>query len=157
MHLDLHSQAEMLIINLNHYFLILIVPALIDVVGSFSIADYTHYLDYLPYRNEGLATLADDFRTSIVPPSHLRNRKMKVGGIQLQVEDILSNPVWPSKWPYSSEDFRPLDYTKDSAVNTIAAYQSSQSLIATNHVTLIPGFVRLPIKRHFVFPKVKKK
>ncbi len=38
------------------------------------LTDYTHYLDYLPFRQEGL--LVDDFRTAPYPPTSLRNRKM---------------------------------------------------------------------------------
>ena len=40
------------------------------------LTDYTHYLDYLPFRQEGL--LVDDFRTAPYPPTSLRNRKMVV-------------------------------------------------------------------------------
>jgi hypothetical protein len=31
-------------------------------VQAFNIREYTHYLDYLPYRNEGLASWVEDFR-----------------------------------------------------------------------------------------------
>ena len=41
------------------------------------LTDYTHYLDYLPFRQEGL--LVDDFRTAPYPPTSLRNRKMVIG------------------------------------------------------------------------------
>lgn len=126
----------------------------VSLSTSFNIADYTHYLDYLPYRNEGLASF-DDFRTALVPPSHIRNRKMDMGTVNLQVEDVLNNPIWPAKWPYGFEDFRPLDYTRDEMFNTQAQYQYSQSLIASDHVTLIPGILRLPIRRHFILPKDK--
>jgi len=44
----------------------------------------------------------------------------------LQVEDVLIDPVWPSKWPYSFEDFRPLDYTRDEVTNTAVQYSYSQ-------------------------------
>ena len=40
------------------------------------LTDYTHYLDYLPFRQEGL--VVDDFRTAPYPPTSLRNRKMVV-------------------------------------------------------------------------------
>lgn len=52
---------------------------------SFNIIDYTHYIDYLPVRQEGLAAF-EDFRTSLSPPSALRNRKMEIG--QLQVNKL---------------------------------------------------------------------
>ena len=87
--------------------------------------DYTHYIDYLPYRVEGLAGF-EDFRTVANPPSHLRNRKMEIGTLTLSVEDVLVDPLWPSKWPYSFEDFRPLDYTRDQIINTAAQYEYSQ-------------------------------
>ena len=49
-----------------------------SIVFSFNVADYTHYLDYLPIRQEGLAAF-EDFRTSMSPPSALRNRKLEIG------------------------------------------------------------------------------
>lgn len=52
---------------------------------AFNIVDYTHYIDYLPVRQEGLAAF-EDFRTSLSPPSALRNRKMEIG--QLQVSKL---------------------------------------------------------------------
>jgi hypothetical protein len=118
--------------------------------------DYTHYFDYLPYRQEGL-TAFEDFRTAPIAPSALRNRKMEVGGNanKLDVEDILVNPTWPTKWPYGFEDFRPCDYTRDDIINTLPQYQYSQSLISSDHVTIVPGLFRLPIRRHFIMPKDK--
>lgn len=73
------------------------------------------------------------------------------------VEDVLSNPklVFPTKWPYGFEDFRPLDYTRDDIIDTLTQYQYSQSLIDATYVTLFPGILRLPIKRHFILPKDK--
>ncbi len=51
-------------------------------VSPFNILDYTHYLDYLPLRQEGLAGF-EDFRTSLSPPSALRNRKMEIGTLKV--------------------------------------------------------------------------
>mmetsp|Transcript_11913 Transcript_11913/g.19903 ORF Transcript_11913/g.19903 Transcript_11913/m.19903 type:complete len:385 (-) Transcript_11913:1852-3006(-) len=123
-------------------------------VDAFNIMDYTHYIDYIPSRVEGIANF-EDFRTAGNPPSHLRNRKMEIGGLKLGVEDVLANPVWPSRWPYGFEDFRPLDYTRDDVINTGPQYEYSQSLIEADHLTIIPGIFRLPIRRHFVMPKDK--
>lgn len=95
------------------------------LAGGFNIADYTHYADYLAYRQEGLLEL-EDFRTSPSPPLHIRNRKMETGQLKLTVEEVLTNPIWPKKWPYSFEDFRPLDYTSDEPANTAAQYVYSQ-------------------------------
>ena len=98
---------------------------LAPLADGFNIMDYSHYIDYLPYRVEGFAA-GDDFRTSTSPPSQLRNRKMHTGCLKLEVEDVLQNPLWPSKWPYGFEDFRPLDYTRDDVINTAAQYEFSQ-------------------------------
>ena len=46
--------------------------------------------------------------------------------LMMKVEDVLLDPVWPSKWPYSFEDFRPLDYTRDEVTNTAVQYSYSQ-------------------------------
>ena len=116
--------------------------------------DYTHYFDYVPYRQEGL-TAFEDFRTAPSAPSALRNRKMEIGTNRMTVEDVLTNPVWPLRWPYGFEDFRPCDYTRDDIINTLPQYQYSQSLITADHVTIIPGLFRLPIRRHFIMPKDK--
>lgn len=122
---------------------------------AFNIMDYTHYFDYLPYRQEGL-TAFEDFRTAPTAPSALRNRKMEVGGNKgMDVEDVLDNPIWPTRWPYGFEDFRPCDYTRDDIINTLPQYQYSQSLITSDHVTLFPGLWRFPIRRHFIMPKDK--
>ena len=51
---------------------------------SLNIREIAHYLDYIPYRQEGFASL-DDFRTLPAPPTDLRNRKMEIGQIKLQV------------------------------------------------------------------------
>jgi len=96
-----------------------------------------------------------DFRTASTPPVHIRDRKMETGYLKVQIEDVLTNPLWPSRWPYGFEDFRPLDYTRDDVLNTAAQYEFSQSLLMTDHVTLIPGIVRFPIRRHFIQPKDK--
>ena len=130
----------------------IILLSTIKEIQPFSIADYTHYFDYVPYRNDGLAAF-DDFRTAAYPPTHLRDRKMELGKIKLQVEDVLNKPTWPTNWPYGVEDFRPLDYTRDEVINTMALYQYSQSLLVSDHVTIIPGIFRLPIRRHFINPK----
>jgi SAM-dependent methyltransferase len=131
-----------------------LISAALRRLDAFKLADYAHYFDYLPYRQEGLAGF-EDFRTAPTPPSHLRNRKMEIGGIKLEVEDVLANPIWPAKWPYGFEDFRPLDYTRDVTSNTLAQYQYSQSLLKSDFVTLFPGLLRVPIQRHFIFPKDK--
>ena len=123
-------------------------------VEAFNIQDYTHYLDYIPYRREGLAGF-NDFRTARAPPTELSNRKMEIGSLKLDIEEVLLKPHWPTKWPYGFEDFRPLDYTQDEPSNTGVQYEFSQSLIEADAVTLIPGILRLPIKRHYVFPKDK--
>ena len=123
-------------------------------VQSFNIKDYTHYIDYLPYRQEGFAAF-DDFRTAPSPPTSLRNRKMELGQVKLQVEDVLLKPSWPNRWPYSFDDFRPLDYHRDDVLNTQVQYVYSQSLIKADIVQIIPGLVRLPIARHFIMPKDK--
>ena len=121
---------------------------------AFNLMEVSHYLDYLPYRQEGLAAW-EDFRTAAEPPTALRNRKMEVGGLRLDVEAILDNPVWPASWPYSGEDFRPFDYTRDEVLNTGAQYVYSQSLIQSDQIQLIPGLLRVPIRRHFILPKDK--
>jgi hypothetical protein len=50
---------------------------------------------------------------------------MECGSLSLQVEDLLADPVWPSKWPYGFEDFRPQDYSRE-VLNTLAQYQFSR-------------------------------
>lgn len=136
--------------------LLLIFLAITRVSDSFNLMEYAHYFDYLPYRQEGL-TAFEDFRTAPTAPSSLRNRKMEVGSLvrSMAVEDVLESPVWPTKWPYGFEDFRPCDYTRDDIINTLPQYQYSQSLITSDHVTLFPGLVRVPIRRHFIMPKDK--
>jgi len=138
--------------------LLLILVVSFGCVLPFSILDYTHYFDYLPYRQEGLVAF-EDFRTAPNPPTAIRNRKMYVEkGVSKRiegVEDVLVNPIWPSKWPYGFEDFRPLDYTRDEVINTLPQYQYSQSLLASDHVTVFPGLLRFPIRRHFIMPKDK--
>jgi hypothetical protein len=124
------------------------------VIEGFNIKDYAHYLDYLPYRQEGFAAF-EDFRTAPSPPTALRNRKMEIGRVKLQVEDVLISPMWPSRWPYGPEDFRPLDYQRDDVINTQPQYVYSQSLIKADYVQIIPGLVRVPIDRHFIMPKDK--
>ena len=47
---------------------------------AFNLIDYTHYLDYLPIRQEGW--IFEDFRTAANPPLPLRNRKMKVDALK---------------------------------------------------------------------------
>ena len=124
---------------------------------AFNIMDYTHYLDYLPYRQEGLQSF-EDFRTAPYPPTHLRNRKMEIGSLEnlnIGVEDVLISPKWPTRWPYGFEDFRPLDYARDDVTNTGVQYEYSQNLLYADHLTLIPGILRLPIRRHFILPKDK--
>jgi SAM-dependent methyltransferase len=120
----------------------------------FGLLDYTHYLDYLPYRQEGLVAF-EDFRTAAYPPTQLRNRKMDTGNVRLTVDTVLANPIWPSKWPYGPEDFRPLDYHRDDVINTGPQYSYSQSLLESDQVQIIPGLLRLPIRRHFIMPKDK--
>ena len=44
----------------------------------------------------------------------------------LSVTTVLKDPLWPSKWPYGFEDFRPLDYMREDVINTQAQYQYSQ-------------------------------
>lgn len=62
-----------------YYFIIIILyiyytsNPLISHVNAFQLQDYTHYLDYLPYRQEGLAFF-EDFRTAAMPSTNLRNR-----------------------------------------------------------------------------------
>lgn len=63
--------------------------------------------------------------------------------------------MWPSKWPYGVEDFRPLDYQRDDVINTQANYIFSQSLIKSDLATAVPGLLRLPIDRYFTYPKDK--
>jgi SAM-dependent methyltransferase len=131
--------------------------SLAHVALGFNVLDYAHYFDYLPYRQEGL-TAFEDFRTAPTAPTALRNRKMEVGSLLdsgMGVEEILESPVWPTKWPYGFEDFRPCDYTRDDVINTLPQYQYSQSLITSDHVTLFPGLIRVPIRRHFIMPKDK--
>ena len=120
----------------------------------FSILDVSHYLDYLPYRQEGLVAF-EDFRTAPYPPLHLRNRKMDTGAVKLSVEEVCELNVWPANWPFGPEDFRPMDYGRDEVINTLPQYQFSQSLIESDQATLIPGFLRVPIRRHFILPKDK--
>lgn len=130
----------------------------VSTLGFNFAADYAHYFDYIPARRDGLNNVVDDFRSVALPPSHLRNRKMEVGGLKrkgVQVEDVLANPLWPAKWPYAYDDFRSCDYTRDEPINTIAQYQYSQSLIDASTVMLVPGIVRVPIRRHFILPKDK--
>ena len=97
----------------------------------------------------------EDFRTAPLAPTALRNRKMEIGNLKVQVEDVLESPIWPAKWPYSFEDFRPCDYTRDETINTLPQYQYSQSLLAADQIMLIPGILRVPIRRHFIMPKDK--
>jgi hypothetical protein len=80
---------------------------------------------------------------------------MEIGNLKIQVEDTLLNPIWPSKWPYSFEDFRPLDYQKNDIIQTQAQYIYSQSLIKSDIIQIIPGLLRVPINRHFIMPKDK--
>ncbi|KAJ1420811.1 hypothetical protein B484DRAFT_304844, partial [Ochromonadaceae sp. CCMP2298] len=53
--------------------------------------------------------------------------------LKMQVEEVLANPLWPTRWPYSYEDFRPVDYTRDEPIPTQYQYQYSQSLIEADH------------------------
>lgn len=103
---------------------------------AFSVLDYSHYLDYLPYRQGGMVGF-EDFRTAQSPPVHLRERKMHIGGLTIGVEEVLANPTWPAAWPYGFEDFRPLDYTRDDVINTGPRYQYTQryrlSFSTTSH------------------------
>ena len=78
-----------------------------------------------------------------------------MGKLKVLVEDVLESPTWPAKWPYSFEDFRPCDYTRDETINTLPQYQYSQSLLAADQIMLIPGLLRVPIRRHFIMPKDK--
>lgn len=124
---------------------------------GFNILDYSHYLDYLPYRQESLVAF-EDFRTAPYPPLALRNRKMDLRGLgkrQLSIEEVSEIDTWPQSWPYGPEDFRPLDYQRDEVINTLPQYQYSQSLIEADQVTIFPGLLRVPIRRHFVLPKDK--
>lgn len=133
---------------------LMLIAASASTVQGYS---WAHYLDYLPYRQESLVAF-EDFRTAPYPPLALRNRKMSLeglGGRPLQVEDVCEIDTWPQSWPYGPEDFRPMDYQRDEVINTLPQYQYSQSLIEADQVTLIPGLLRVPIKRHFILPKDK--
>jgi hypothetical protein len=89
------------------------------------LSDQTHYLDYLPVRQDSFLT--NDFRTSTVPALHLRERKISIPpNSQRSVEDLLNKIVWPARWPYSYEDFRPVDYTRDEVTATDLQYEYSQ-------------------------------
>jgi len=79
-------------------------------------------------------------------------RKMETGTLQVSVEDVLEKVVWPSRWPYGKEDFRPFDYTCDEVLNTGAQYIYSQSLIQSMVVQIIPALLRVPI---YILPKDK--
>ena len=125
----------------------------LELQHALQLSDYTHYLDYLPYRQEGLVGF-EGFLTNQKPPVSLRDRKMDIGPLKLSVEDVFQQVVWPAKWPYTFEDFRPLDYTNEEIINTGVQYQLSQSLIMTDKTVIFPG-LNVPIKRHFVFPKDK--
>ena len=155
MHTSLISCPKMFDLHLLSILLLLITCFRTLESLAFNLADASHYLDYMPAQRDGTNALIEDFRTSHIPPTHLRNRKMGIGSTQLQVEEVLANPVWPSKWPYAHEDFRPCDYTRDQPSNTIAQYQYSQSLIDAANVQLFPGLLRVPIRRHFILPKDK--
>lgn len=138
---------------------VLTLVCLLRLRGSFgfNILDHTHLLDYLPYRQESLVAF-EDFRTAPYPPLALRNRKMdlsSLGGKKMTVEDVCELNNWPQNWPYGPEDFRPMDYARDEVINTLPQYQFSQSLIEADQITLFPGLLRVPIRRHFVLPKDK--
>lgn len=131
--------------------------AICNVAISFNILDYSHYLDYLPYRQESLVAF-EDFRTAPYPPLSLRNRKMNIealGGKPMTVEDVCEINIWPNNWPFGPEDFRPMDYERDDVINTLPQYQFSQSLIESDQMTLLPGLLRIPTRRHFILPKDK--
>ena len=125
-----------------------------------SIEEYTHLLDYLPYRQEGLGAW-EDFRTSPIAPTTLRDRKMYLKFFSFfnfekkNLESVLDDPLWPSKWPFGNEDFRPFDYTRDEVINILPQYSYSQSLIKSDQIQIIPGLFRLPTRRHFILPKDK--
>lgn len=123
-------------------------------VQAFNLLDYIHYFEYLPYRQEGLMNF-EDFRTAPNPPMHLRNRKMQIGSLKMDVEDVLADPVWPAKWPYSFEDFKPLDYVFEDVKDVRYHYQSTQSLLENDYIGIIPAVFRLPIRHHYVLPKDK--
>jgi len=86
--------------------------------------DYMIYFEYLPFRQAGFWILPfiNDFRTAPGPPTHIRDRKMDLGGLNANIEEVLVNPLWPLNWPYSFEDFRATDYTRDRPINIIAQY-----------------------------------
>lgn len=69
--------------------LLLLLCLLFSIGHAFNIVDYTHYIDYLPVRQEGLAAF-EDFRTSLSPPSALRNRKMEIGQLQVSHTYLVS-------------------------------------------------------------------
>lgn len=81
--------------------------------------------------------------------------KQNCGKLGLTAETALADPAWPSRWPYGSEDFRPLDYTRDDVINTGPQYTFSQSLVVSDQATIFPGLLRLPVRRHWIFPKDK--
>jgi hypothetical protein len=110
----------------SRYYIPLFIYALLLEEGfTLKLADFTHYLDYVPRRVEGLVG-GQDFRTAANPPSHLRNRKMDIGNLKIKVDDVLEAHVWPARWPYSEENFRPLDYTRDEVVDAASQYITSQ-------------------------------
>lgn len=91
---------------------------------AFQLSRYTYYLDYLA--QDPLLSL-NDFRTQKVPPAHLRDRgKMKILPSVKDIETLLEKVTWPKAWPYSFEDFRPLDYTRDEVFLTDVQYEYSQ-------------------------------
>lgn len=65
----------------------------LSLVAGFNLKDFAHYLDYVPYRRDGYGDFIEDFRTAGAPPTHIKNRKMETGGLRIEVEDVLANPV----------------------------------------------------------------
>jgi hypothetical protein len=60
--------------NKELLFIVVVILKTIHFVESFNLMDYTHYLDYLPYRQEGLASF-EVTKISIINEQHLYNLK----------------------------------------------------------------------------------
>jgi len=126
-------------------------------IFAFNVMEFSHYIDYLPHNQDKyFLTNIEDFRTMNIPSTHIRDRKVELGPVsKLSVEEVLKNPIWPAKWPYGFEDFRPWDYTKNIPFNTMMDYAYGNSLYQKDQVSLFPDlrFLKFPIRRNWIRPK----
>ena len=122
---------------------------------AFNVMDYSHYLDYLPYRQEGLVAF-EDFRTAPYPPLHLRNRKMDTGAVKLSVEIVRELNVWPANWPFGPEDFRPMETMAATRSSTRCALPSPSPSSSRTRPCSSPASCACPFAATLSSPRKKQ-